>query len=122
MMRDLTNEEKIELFNDDILKRLERVTDYESMSSVFRAVPALIQELMWNSIHIQKILLGIGTTSDQELRQIIINKKFFSMQELSKKDKKGKFYYNPTKLRALEVLLRYVKSPSIIEQLYYNHI
>ena len=122
MMRDLTNEEKIELFNDDILKRLERVTDYESMSSVFRAVPALIQELMWNSIHIQKILLGIGTTSDQELRQIIINKKFFSMQELSKKEKKGKFYYNPTKLRALEVLLRYVKSPSIIEQLYYNHI
>lgn len=120
MMRDLTNEEKIELFNDDILKKLERVTDYESMSSVFRAVPALIQELMWNSIHIQKILLGIGTTSDQELRQIIINKKFFSMQELSKKDKKGKFYYNPTKLRALEVLLRYVKSPSIIEQLYYN--
>ena len=120
MMRDLTNEEKIELFNDDILKRLERVTDYESISSVFRAVPALIQELMWNSINIQKILLGIGTTSDQELRQIIINKKFFSMQELSKKDKKGKFYYNPTKLRALEVLLRYVKSPSIIEQLYYN--
>ena len=41
MMSDLTNEEKIELFNDDILKRLERVTDYESMSSVFRAVPAL---------------------------------------------------------------------------------
>ena len=53
MMSDLTSEEKIKLFNDDILKRLERVTDYESMSSVFRAVPALIQELMWNSIHIQ---------------------------------------------------------------------
>ena len=120
MMRDLSNEEKIELFSDDILKRLERVIDYESMASVFRSVPIEVQELMWNSVHIQKILLGIGTTSDQELMQIIINKKFFSMQELTKKDKKGKFYYNPTKLRALEVLLRYVKSPSILEQLHYN--
>ena len=120
MMRDLSNEEKIELFSDDILKRLERVVDYESMASVFRSVPVEVQELMWNSVHIQKVLLGIGTTSDQELRQIIINKKFFSMQELTKKDKKGKFYYNPTKLRALEVLLRYVKSPSILEQLHYN--
>ena len=120
MMRDLSNEEKIELFNDEVLRKLERVSDYEAMSSVFRSVPLEIQELMWNSLYIQKILLGIGTTSDQELRQIIINKKFFSMQELTKKDKKGKFYYNPTKLRALEVLLRYVKSPNILEQLHYN--
>lgn len=120
MMRELSNEEKIELFTEEIIKRLERVTDYESMASVFRAVPAEVQELMWDSVHIQKVLLGIGTTSDQELKQIILNKKFFSMQELAKKEKKGKFYYNPTKLRALEVLLRYVKSPNILEQLHYN--
>ena len=57
MMKDLSNEEKIELFSDDILKRLEKVIDYEAMASVFRAVPALVQELMWNSLYIQKILL-----------------------------------------------------------------
>ena len=120
MMRELSNEEIIELFSDDVLKRLERVIDYDAMSSVFRAVPSEVQEKMWDSVHIQKILLGIGTTSDQELRQIIANKKFFSIQELSKRAKQGKFYYNPTKLRALEVLIRYIKSDRIKEQLHYN--
>ena len=109
MMKELSNDEIIELFSDDILKRLDRVADYDAMASVFRAVPAKVQERMWDSVHIQKILLGIGTISDQELRQIIVNKKFFSMQELSKRAKQGKFYYNPVKLRALEVLLRYFK-------------
>ena len=120
LMRELSNEEIIELFSDDVLKRLDRVIDYDAMSSVFRAVSSLVQEKMWDSVHIQKILLGMGTTSDQELREIIKNKKFFSMQELSKRAKQGKFYYNPVKLRALEVLIRYIKSDAIKEQLHYN--
>ena len=120
MMKELSSEEIIELFSEDVLRRLERVTDYDAMASVFRAVPAFVQEKMWESNHIQKILLGMGTTSDQELRQIISNKKFFSMQELSKRAKQGKFYYNPVKLRALEVLIRYIKSDNIKEQLHYN--
>ena len=39
------------------------------------------------------------------------------MQELSKRAKQGKFYYNPAKLRALEVLLRYFKSENILNSL-----
>lgn len=120
MMRELSDEEITLLFSDDVLKRLERVIDYDAMASVFRAVPGCVQERMWESNHIQKILLGMGTTSDQELRQIISNKKFFSMQELSKRSKQGKFYYNPVKLRALEVLVRYIKSNKIKENLHYN--
>lgn len=64
MMKELSNEEKIELFSNDLLKRLERVVDYETMSSVFRSVPGEVQEKMWDSIYIQKILLGMGTSSD----------------------------------------------------------
>ena len=120
MMKELSNDQIIDLFSEDVLKRLDRVVDYDAMASVFRAVPSEVQEKMWDSVHIQKILLGIGTTSDQELRQIITNKKFFSMQELSKRAKQGKFYYNPVKLRALEVLLRYFKSPKLIDDLHYN--
>ena len=120
MLKGFNAEEVFELFSDDILKKLEVVTDYDAMASVFRAVPAEVQEKMWFNKNIQKILLGLGTTSDQELNEIIINKKFFSMQDLAKKSKQWKFYYNPVKLRALEVLLRYIKSQNIKEQLYYN--
>ncbi|MGN1370935.1 MAG: hypothetical protein ACI4XM_01450 [Candidatus Coprovivens sp.] len=120
MLKGFNAEEVFELFSDDILKKLEVVTDYDAMASVFRAVPAEVQEKIWFNKNIQKILLGLGTTSDQELNEIIINKKFFSMQDLAKKSKQGKFYYNPVKLRALEVLLRYIKSQNIKEQLYYN--
>ena len=117
MMRDFSDEEIIELFDESVLKRLERVADYDAMASVFRAVPSFVQERIWESVHCQKILLGMGTTSDHELRQIITNKKFFSMQELSKRAKQGKFYYNPAKLRSLEVLLRYFKSQNILDSL-----
>ncbi len=117
LMRELSNQEKVELFSDDVLKRLDRVIDYEAVASVFRAVPVEVQEMMWKSVHVQKILLGMGTTSDEELRQIIINKKFFSMHEVPKRAKQGKFCYNATKLRALEVLLRYVKSQNILDSL-----
>lgn len=117
MMKEFSNEEISELFTDEVIKRLERVIDYDAMTSVFRAVPGDVQEKIWESVHCQKILLGMGTTSDQELRQIITNKKFFSMQELSKRAKQGKFYYNPAKLRALEVLLRYFKSENILNSL-----
>ena len=51
---------------------------------------------------------------------LIRNKKFFSMQELEKKNKNKRFYYNPNKLRALQVLLRQIKSENIQRNLPYN--
>lgn len=121
MMKELSNEEKVELFNDrEVQKQVFKITDYEALASVFRSVPAEVQEIFWFNIPTQKVLLGLGTCSDQELRELIKTKKFFSFQELSKKDKKGKFYYNSVKLRALEVLLRYIKSPRIKEDLNHN--
>lgn len=117
MMKEFEDVEIIELFDDKVLKKLELVTDYNAMAAVFRVVPNEVQERIWDSIYCQKILLGFGTTSDQELRRLIVNKKFFSMQELTKRAKQGKFYYNPVKLRALEVLLRYFKSQKILDSL-----
>lgn len=120
MIRELSFEEQVELFDDEMLKRLERVVDYDSMASVFRAVPASVQEKMWESEYVQKILLGIGNYSLQTIKDTIARGKFFSFQELAKKQKNGKFHYNSVKLRALEVLMRYIKSPKIMEQLHYN--
>lgn len=120
MINGLSNEEQIEVFNEDVLRRLERIADYDVLASVFRVVPSLVQEKMWESNYIQKILLGMETVSDEKLKQLISNKNFFNMQELSKKDKQGRFCYTPVKLRALEVLIRYIKNDKIKEDLHYN--
>lgn len=121
LTKDLTEEEKIELFSDEaILKRIYKLENYETVASVFRIVPAQIQDLMWANISTQKVLLGMGKVTDEELMQLIKNKKFFSMQELEKRNKNGKFYYNPNKLRALQVLLRQIKSENIQRDLPYN--
>lgn len=121
LMKELSNEEKNILFNDkDMIDRIFKIDDYDILAHIFRVVPGDIQEIMWGNIEIQKILLGIGKCSDEKLKELIVNKKFFNFQELAKKDKRGDFYYNPAKLRALKVLLRTVKSSKIIEQLSYN--
>lgn len=121
MMKNLSNEEKIEVFSDsEVRKKMLQIINYDALSSVFRSVPSEIQEVLWENVDTQKVLLGLFTTSDEELIKLIKNKKFFNFQELVKKEKNGKFYYNSAKLRALEVLLRYVKSSKIIEDLTHN--
>lgn len=120
MIRELSNEEQIELFDKDVLKKLENVVSYDSMASVFRAVPDVVQEKMWESEYIQKILLGIGNFDIKTIKDYIVRGKFFYPNDIPKKHNNGKFYYSADKLRALEVLLRFIKSPKIIEQLHYN--
>ena len=110
----LRKEEKIALFSDpSVLKRIYKLEDYDTVASVFRIVPAEIQDLMWENVPTQKILLGMGKVTDEELMQLVKNKKFFSMQELEKRNKNGRFYYNPNKLRALQVLLTHLILPRI---------
>ena len=121
LTKELTEEEKIALFSDpSVLKRIYKLEDYDTVASVFRIVPAEIQDLMWENVPTQKILLGMGKVTDEELMQLVKNKKFFSMQELEKRNKNGRFYYNPNKLRALQVLLRQIKSVNIQSGLPYN--
>ena len=121
IMKTLTENEKDVLFSDnEILKKLYKLEDYDSLASVFRAVPASIQELLFSNIHSQKVLLGIGTCEDEDLIKIIKNKKFFNFQDLDKRNKSGKFYYTPAKLRALSVLFRHIKSSDIFENLVTN--
>lgn len=60
MTRNFSDEEKIKLFGDpQILKRIFQLENYDVVAAVFRVVPAEIQELMWDNIFTQKILLGM---------------------------------------------------------------
>ncbi len=121
IIKEFNNEEKILLFSTpEILRRIYSIEDYDILTSIFRSVPAEIQELIWANISSQKILLGIGTVNDQQIYNKIKNKKFFTEKEMPKKNKRGEFYYSAVKLRALEVLLRYVKTPKIFEELHSN--
>ena len=75
LTKDLTEEEKIELFSDqDILKRIYKLENYDTVASVFRIVPAAIQDLMWANVETQKILLGMGKVTDEELMLLIQTK------------------------------------------------
>ncbi len=121
MMKEFSPEEKYLIFSDpEILKRVYLIVNYDTLASVFRSVPADIQDLIWANETSQKVLLGIGTTQELQVLYKIKQHKFFSESELPKKDKRKEFYYNATKLRALDVLLRYVKSPNIIKDLHIN--
>lgn len=122
MTRNFSDEEKIKLFGDpQILKRIFQLENYDVVAAVFRVVPAEIQELMWDNIFTQKILLGMEKVSDEKLIDLIKRNKFFLANEPVNNQKMvGKFYYGPAKLRALQVLLRFVKSEKIIHNLPYN--
>ena len=53
-----------QIFNDD-----GKLEDYDTVASVFRIVPAEIQDLMWENVPTQKILLGMGKVTDEELTE-----------------------------------------------------
>lgn len=121
MVREFSEEEKLDLFGrPEILKRIFMLENYDTVASVFRSVPAKIQELMWENVYTQKILLGMEKTTDEKLIDLIKRNKFFLANEPDHKKMVGKFYYGPTKLRALQVLLRFIKSEKIINDLPYN--
>ena len=65
--------------------------NYDTVASVFRAVPAKIQELMWENIFTQKILLGMEKTTDDKLIDLIKRNKFFLANEPDHKKMVGKF-------------------------------
>ena len=70
MVREFSEEEKLDLFSrPEILKRIFMLENYDTVASVFRAVPAEIQELMWENIFTQKILLGMEKTTDEKYRK-----------------------------------------------------
>ena len=117
IMQEFNEDEIISFFDDEMIKYLEKIDSYDILSYIFRVVPSTVQELIWSIIYCKKILLGLGTASDEELEQAIINKKFFNMQVLPKKERNGKFCYNPIKLRALEVLFKHIKSQNILDSL-----
>ena len=78
MTRNFSDEEKIKLFGDpQILKRIFQLENYDVVAAVFRVVPAEIQELMWDNIFTQKILLGMEKVSDEKLIDLIKRNKFF---------------------------------------------
>ena len=121
MVREFSDEDKIKLFSDpQILKRVFQLENYDAVAAVFRAVPAEIQDLMWDNVFTQKILLGMEKTSDDKLIELIKRNKFFLANEPDNKKYVGKFYYGPSKLRALQVLLRFIKSDKIISDLPFN--
>lgn len=121
LVKPLSMEERLLLFGDEeILEKIFELKDYDALAAVFRVVPADVQEKIWSSVPCQKVLLGIENCSDQQLLDLIKEQKFFKVQELSKKEKNGKFYYHSAKIRALEVLLRHVKTPKILDSLAYN--
>ncbi len=121
MMKEFSQEEKQLIFNDPrVMKRVHLIVDYDTLASVFRSVPADIQELIWANEVSQKVLLGIGVAQEVQVLYKIKQHKFFAEKEMPKKEKRNEFYFNGPKLRALDVLLRYVKSPNIIKDLHTN--
>ncbi len=121
LMKEFNNDEKYLIFSDSsIMKRVYTIVDYDVLSSVFRSVPAGIQDMIWENELSQKVLLGIGVAQEVQILHKIQQHKFFAEKEMPKKDKRKEFYYNGPKLRALDVLLRYVKSPNIIQDLHTN--
>lgn len=108
VIKKLSTEEKVKLFSDEnILRKLDTIVDYEYMARLFSEMSAEIQEITWNNIHCQKLLLGIDASSDQMLQKLISTKKISA-------------YYIPIKLRAFEAFVTNIKSPKILEQLPYN--
>lgn len=105
VIEELPDEEKIKLFsNENILRKLDTIVDYEYMARLFSETPSEIQEIIWNNIHCQKLLLGIDASSDQMLDAMI---------------KSGKMsnYYTENKIQAFTLLLITVKSPEILKKL-----
>lgn len=121
LINEFAEEEKLELFGDKrVLNKIYKLENYDAITAVFRLAPASIQDLMWENNSTQKILLGMEKISDEYLFELKKRKKFFLANEPDRKKYVGKFYYGPNKLRALQVLLRYVKSDKIFDQLSYN--
>lgn len=122
IFKTLSKEEKrYILSNEKILEEIRKVRGYEFLNMIFRNASADVQEMIWNIPECQKSLLGFGKFSKEVILDSIRKKKFFNHNDLPKKNQKQEFYYSAVKLRELEVFLRYIKSPKILESLPDNY-
>lgn len=121
ILKDATEEEIDEVFSDsDILDRIIHSKDDSIISMVFRYGGVKTQEAIWSDSKCQKILFGIGFTSDEELFKLIEENKFYHSTELEKKKKNGKFYFSKERMRIFELFMKTIKSKKILDSLTSN--
>ncbi len=121
ILKKLTPEEIEAIFyNDNVFNNILKINDYDFLFMIFRMVPASVQEKIWSYPKLQKLLLGLGSYSDDVLLEKAMANKFFYDKHLEKKDKRGEFYFSKEKVRNVELFLRSIKSEKILNDLVNN--